>query len=359
MIYIKDGDLIIDNEIVKINYLCFLKEISRGANGIVFLANDIVLDRKVAFKIWLKLRTKDIRNKKTQGLYEAKKLCSAKDIISGWHDEKLDNPYFISDESDILSVSEQIVGQIYYAGYHKDYFYTVMEFIDGVTLEAFLTESFDSLGYVSDDKMKIGDDRRIIPLGVKVNIASKLIQYNEIFMKNNIVHGDLHWRNIMITKFLRQRPYASLDFHHSYDLKIIDFGTSYFSGKEVSVERSFATLLKTINHCIYPFKLEEIKACKEPTDRNNVDNMTLWLQRQLYALRAAFFELGQEYVGWPLYRAFGTYEITRKGYDIETKHVKDMINKHIQDGRIELSKQFIGVSEDWDTFDGRTAIRGD
>lgn len=359
MIYIKDGDLVIDNEVVKIDYLYFLKEISRGANGIVFLATDTVLDRKVAFKIWLKLRTKDIRNKKTQGLYEAKKLWSAKEVISGWHDEKLDNPYFISDESDILHISEQLVGQIYYAGYHKDYFYTVMEFINGITLEDFLMESFDSLGLISDDKMKLGDDRKIIPFGVKANIALKLIQYNEIFMKNNIVHGDLHWRNIMITNFLRQRPYASLAFQHTYDIKIIDFGTSYFSGKEVSIERSFATLTETINHCIYPFKIEEIKACKDPENRNSVDDMTLWLQRQLYALRAAFFELDQEYVGWPLYRAFGTYELTRKGYDIETKYIKESIVKQVQDGKIELSEQFLGTSEDWDTFDGRTAIRRD
>lgn len=359
MIHIKDGNLIIDNKVVKIKNLYFLKEISRGANGIVFLATDTVLDRKVAFKIWLKLRTKDIRNKKTQGLYEAKKLCSAKEVISEWHDEKIDNPYFISDESDILSVSEQLVGQIYYAGYYKKYFYTVMEFINGITLEDFLTESFDSLGLVSDDKMKLGDDRKIIPFGVKANVALKLVRYNEIFMKNNIIHGDLHWRNIMITNFLRQRPYASLDFHHTYDIKIIDFGTSYFSGKEVSIERSFATLIETINHCIYPFNLEEIKACKEPKDKNSVNDMTLWLQRQLYALRAAFFELDQEYVGWPLYRAFGTYELTTKGYDIETKFIKDMIIKQVQDGKIDMSKQFVGVSEDWDTFDGRTAVRRD
>jgi hypothetical protein len=62
---------------------------------------------------------------------------------------------------------------------------------------------------------------------------------------------------------------------------------------------------------------------------------------------------------WPLYRAFGTYQLTTKGFGIETKHIKDTILKYVDEGKIELSEQFLGVSEDWDTFDGRTAVRGD
>ena len=348
MICINNGDLIIDNEIVKIGNLLFVKELSRGANGIVFLAKDTVLDRKVAFKIWLKLRPKDIRGRKNQGLYEAKKTCFAEDVLSEWQDNKLDNPYFISDKSDIFSVSKQLVGQIYFAGFYKDCFFTVMEFINGITLEDFLSE----------EKSDTGDDI-IIPLGVKANIALKLVKYNKIFMDNNIVHGDLHLRNIMITNFQRRRKYASLYYIHSYDIKIIDFGTSYFTGKEVSIKRSFLTLMDTINHCIYPFSLTAIKACRMPENRDNITDMTLWLERQLYALRAAFFELGQEYVGWPFYRAFGTNELTTNGYGIDTKHIKELIVEKKQNGELEMSIQFIGVSEDWDTFDGRIAQRGD
>ncbi len=358
MILINDGNLFIDGDIVEINYLYFIKEISRGANGIVFLAIDTVLDRKVAFKIWLKLNPKDIRNKQIQGLSETKKMCLAKDVISNWHDPKLDNPYFVSDESDIIKVTEKIVAQVYYAGYYKDYFYTVMEFIDGFTLKDFLSKSFDNMGLVSDDKMNVGDDQRLIPFGVKANIALKLVEYNKMFVDNNIAHGDLHWKNVMITNFRRQRPYASIHFEHTFDIKVIDFGTSFFTDHNISIERSFNTLMETIDHCIYPFCLEEIKASKKPTEYN-VNSMTKWLREQLYALRAAFYELGQEYVGWPLYGAFGTYEITTKGFGIETKYIKDIINQQVKNDRIILSEQFLGESKDWDTFDGRYAKRGD
>lgn len=52
MIKIKDSQLIIDDRIWEKDSLFFLEEISRGANGIVFLAEDPFLERKVAFKIW-------------------------------------------------------------------------------------------------------------------------------------------------------------------------------------------------------------------------------------------------------------------------------------------------------------------
>lgn len=276
-----------------------------------------------------------------------------------WHDEKLDDPYFIADKSDILQVTDKIVGQIYYAGSYKQYFYTVMEFIKGITLKDFLKKDFISLGLISDDKLKVGNDKNIIPFGVKANIALKLVRYNHIFLSNNIIHGDLHWKNIMIVNFIRQRPYGSVNFYHTYDIKIIDFGTSYFSGEEVGLKLTFDKLIETIDYCIYPFKLKNIKASEFPENCNDINKMRRWIEDQLFALRAGFFELGQEYVGWPLYRAFGTYELTTKGFGIETKYIKNMIKEQVEKKLIILTSEFLGESEDWDTFDGRTAVRRD
>lgn len=358
MICINEGSLVIDDQNVEIDFLVFEKEISRGANGIVFLAIDSLLNRKVAFKIWLKLNANDIRDKKKQGLYESKKLWLAKETAANWHDEKLENPYFIADKSDILQVTDRIVGQIYYAGSYNEYFYTVMEFIEGVTLKEFLTKDFISLGLNTDDKLK-GNDNKIITFGVKINIALKLTRYNHIFLSNNIIHGDLHWKNIMIVNFLRQRPYGSIKFYHSYDIKIIDFGTSYYSGEEVGLHKTFDKLIETIDKCIKPFKLKYIKANEFPENSNDIKRMKRWIEDQLFAIRAGFFELGQEYVGWPLYRAFGTYELTTKGFGVETKYVKDIIKEQVAKNVITLSSEFLGESEDWDTFDGRTAVRKD
>lgn len=352
MIKIKDSQLIIDDKIWEKDNLIFLEEISRGANGIVFLAEDPFLERKVAFKIWNKIRSSDIRDKYKQGLFESRKAWAAKKLTISWHDPKLDNQNFIPDDSDILSI-RNIVGDIYYAGNAYGYFYTVMEYIEGFTLKSILEEEKNDMPL--DLKTMMGwPISGMLPLGTKVNMALRLCEYNEAFFDNNIIHGDLHWKNIMICNLCKTSEYGGDLF--TYDMKIIDFGTSYFSGEEVGAERNFKTLIETINRCIYPFRIEDIMASAKPVDTKR---FTYWIKKQLYAIRAGFYELGQEYVGWPLYYSFGTYELTTKGFDIDLDTVKALIRQYEQEKKIILSKKFLGSSRNWDSFDGRYAIRRD
>ncbi len=77
MICIKGDNLVIDSKIWEKDGLIFIKEISRGANGIVYLAEDPFLGRKVVFKIWTKLKPNDLRDKFKQGKEEAKKTWEA------------------------------------------------------------------------------------------------------------------------------------------------------------------------------------------------------------------------------------------------------------------------------------------
>ena len=51
------------------------KEIGSGANGIVYLAENLTLGRNEALKVWIKRRKEDTRNKLVQGLYEIQKLA--------------------------------------------------------------------------------------------------------------------------------------------------------------------------------------------------------------------------------------------------------------------------------------------
>ena len=66
--------------------------------------------------------------------------------------------------------------------------------------------------------------------------------------------------------------------------------------------------------------------------------LSYWIKKQLYAIRAGFYELGQEYVGWPLYYSFGTYELTTKGFDMDLTSVKALIRQYEQEKKIILSK---------------------
>lgn len=56
------------------------------------------------------------------------------------------------------------------------------------------------------------------------------------------IDGDMYWKNIIITNYEEVRSYVH-EVYHKFDIKIIDFGTSYFTGKEISIKRSFDVLM--------------------------------------------------------------------------------------------------------------------
>ena len=67
-----------NGHVIEVGDYSITREIVRGANGIVFEADDNLLDRKVAIKIWTKLKPNDRRDKIQQGIAEARKAYQAK-----------------------------------------------------------------------------------------------------------------------------------------------------------------------------------------------------------------------------------------------------------------------------------------
>ena len=119
MIRIVNQQISINNKIIEMNNLKFKRSIGKGANGIVFFAHDELLNRNVAVKFWTSLKTGDQRNKVSQGISEARKHWIAQ---------------------------EQRVALLHNSGIINNVFYTIMEFVDGVTLKEFLLEKSLSFG---------------------------------------------------------------------------------------------------------------------------------------------------------------------------------------------------------------------
>lgn len=144
--------------------------ISNGANAVVIKATENLTLRDVAIKYWLPNYSKNKSNK-TRSTEEIIKMS------------KLNNPNVIS---------------MYHFNSIDSTVYCIMEFVKGQTLAEYLkTGSF----YGSR----------------KLDIALKIISGLQYAHENNIYHGDLHLDNIMITS----------DDH----IKLLDFGTSIFSGE--------------------------------------------------------------------------------------------------------------------------------
>lgn len=154
---------------VSIDNIRFTEYLGEGANSIVFIGFDELLERQLAIKIWVS-KPSDTRNKYLQALKEAKKIASLK------HTNIVD---------------------IYGANsHHQNTISLEMELVNGITLREYLKSN-------------------------QTEIHSLREMWNQLFdamsycYKQGIYHGDLHDRNILIIG--------------DSDIKIIDFGTSLFA----------------------------------------------------------------------------------------------------------------------------------
>ena len=110
MFRVIDGKITREGNTLEIPGLHIRKEISRGANGIVFLAHDYILERNVAVKIWTSLRNNARRNKILQGYNETRKLIKAS--INPKKEFCISEPY--------ENISNSGLAEIYSAGHLMD-----------------------------------------------------------------------------------------------------------------------------------------------------------------------------------------------------------------------------------------------
>ncbi len=170
------------------------REIGRGANGIVYLASNDILQRQEVLKIWCALNQQDRRDKKSQAFAEAAKLANA-------HPEHA-----------VQIFSAGLIGGIPYA---------TMEYVEGKTLKQKLDE-------IQDKKLLLG-------------LAGIYLTAIEETSKTNTFHGDPHWSNVLVYEHHPDKYQTSIK------VKLCDFGTSIFAGHELSVDRHW----RLVEECVF------------------------------------------------------------------------------------------------------------
>lgn len=184
--------LTINDNIISIPSMSFVEEIRpRGTNGLVFKCTDTVLRRPVAIKIWIP-RQDDHRNRRRQALEEASKIAQLnhKNIVQIFQCLPLPNGWI----------------------------YSVMEYINGVNLDAYI-------------KTKHSDFSQRFRLWKQIEEA---LNYSH---KLGVFHGDIHPGNILII---------------DETIKVIDFGTSIFAYKKIDSEMRETRLLISLNKKMFP-----------------------------------------------------------------------------------------------------------
>lgn len=189
-------ELYIDKKKLSIPNIEFTKIGPKGGNAIICFGKDTVLTRYVAVKVWIPKKG-DIRPKKEQALYESQKLAQLND--------------------------SRIV-QVYFVDETNGYFYAVEEYIEGKTLKEWMKENHDFF--------------------VRQAIWNDIVDAMDVAHKIKIYHGDLHTKNIMLTK--------------DNAVKIIDFGTSVFARtRESSIKRECELIKRTALELFSEYKMYE------------------------------------------------------------------------------------------------------
>ena len=200
-VQLSQDSLVIDGyDVIIPNYVFIRELLPRSANGIAFRANDTILNRTVAIKIWIPRET-DSRDRSKQALSEARKIA------------QLNHPNIVH----IYQCSRLRNGWIY----------SIMEYIDGKNLRALIaTENPDF-----NQRFRLWEQ-----------IEEALVYSHNL----NIYHGDLHPGNVLIT---------------GETVKIIDFGTSIFAlDKTFSEKRDVKLLIKLCKKLFHEYQpsLDEV-----------------------------------------------------------------------------------------------------
>jgi serine/threonine protein kinase len=168
-----------------------IEEVGSGANGVVYRATNEFLQREEAIKVWRSLKPDDPRDKLEQGLREAQKLASAH-----------------ADHAVAIYAARQIGGV----------FVATMEYVQGHTLEWHRLNS--------EPFIRCQLARLYLEAIIQTSTASSR-------------HGDAHEKNVLVYD-------ASTKYEKMLKLKLCDFGTSLYSGKEASEQRHWRIVRETI-----------------------------------------------------------------------------------------------------------------
>lgn len=284
-----NGRIKIGSNLIEIRNLNFIEHIGTGANSIVFKAKHKYLENFIAVKIWLKIKTNDRRDKFIQGVEEAKKA---------------------------FSIKESHVVRMYDADKVNDFFYATMEYYPWITVKEWLKECSPKLA-------------------TRWNLSRHICKSMISITNPTSFHGDLHTGNILVSAIPKK---SSIYFRErTPDFVIIDFGTSIFSSKEYSIKRHWRIFENTIDHLLYPIKIDEVWVPYAGTRPENFSERCGWYHVYIEEIPYMLGFLGADWASLPI--SFAIEKFPDK--------TKEALSKLVKKGLLVLDKETLGDYGDW------------
>ena len=158
----------------------------------------------------------------------------------------------------------------------------------------------------------------------------------------NLTHGDLHVKNILVVPnsnvLLGWMP---------PDFRIIDFGTSFFTSKDYSIERHWRVIDRTISELISPFDIDFW--CEDLGGQQwtySLERRILRLETFLVRVYCVITDIGLPEYGYGALSLKILPDSERL-----TPILRKKLDGLIQSGKLKLSESTIGNFLEWYPFD--------
>jgi serine/threonine protein kinase len=251
---VSGGAATLGGAIVSIDNIRLDDVLGEGANAFVFDGQDLVLERRVAVKVWPHRLDQPRKDPTKKALAEARKLAQLK---------------------------SDVIVPIYGAGrLDNGWIYAVMEHVEGVP-------------FTNEVRAEFADSQ---------GLAMRMMFWHDIHRglsaaeRVGIFHGDLHGGNVLV------RP-----FHAT----LIDFGTSAFSGKKKSRRRHARMVNKFAQQLLPEFKKYippiDISTLSDPKFATFLVGEWVDACRDLQNLEKDFSSLTNKELAWRLTLLAGNY----------------------------------------------------
>lgn len=269
-----------------------LEEISSGANATVYKAKHVLLNRHVAIKIYNKKRPNEKRDKIVQGWLESQKTAQA--------------------------TIPQVIN-VYDAGIKENKYYTILEYFESKTLLLWLTETRPSMAS-------------------RAHLCRHILIQIFTLSEAGLFHGDFHEENVLVGRpNLPENLWWVRGKSQCPDYRIIDFGTSEFSGKLFSVARHWRVFHKTYKSILHPFDIDLLHQNPKPPSEKPIE-LFEWYHSFVASIPWFLARLGRLH---PLGYGRSPFPIRN------TEQLSELLSSNHEF----QSANYMGDDDEWGTFD--------
>ncbi len=189
-------------------------------------------------------------------------------------------------------------------------------------------------------------------------IAHKIDHLTRKLVDRGIIHGDLHWGNVLVHSRhdrlpqFRREEFADTEVlllcmrQEEIEFKIVDFGTSYFSEKGFSISRHWRVYEELIDKLLWPIEMRYIWSHTKPVGETDSVKMAEWFSGYLHWMYWILMHAFECAKIRPLWHGQDNLILTVEGH----RYLRDLIGRHqLTEHDVEMMRPWVTVHDYYHT----------